>query len=102
LVYILKFFLQTELQKIIRDPAIKGSLSARQIGNINKGKFYPEDLSKDFVKKIRQTYIKAYGKGKVPQEEFKSIVSDIRRLHNLWRFKDLNIEDPEGQVQEQQ
>ena len=92
----------SELQKIIRDPAIKGSLSARQIGNINKGKFYPEDLSKDFVKKIRQTYIKAYGKGKVPQEEFKSIVSDIRRLHNLWRFKDLNIKDPEGQVQEQQ
>jgi hypothetical protein len=92
----------SDLQKIIRDPAIKGSLSKRQIGNINKGKFYPEDLSKDFIKKIRQAYSKAYGKGRVPQEEFKSIITDIRRLHNLWRFKDLNIEDPEGQVEAQQ
>ena len=89
------------MQKIIKDPAIKGSLSDIHIGNINKGKFYPEALSKDFVKKIRQAYIKAYGRGKVPQEEFKSITSDIRRLHNLWRFKDLNIEDPKGQVEEQ-
>lgn len=91
-----------ELQSIIRDPAIKGSLSKKQIGNINKNKFYPEDLSKDFVEKIRQAYNKAYGKGKVPQEEFRSIITDIRRLHNLWRFKPLDIEDPEGQVEAQQ
>ncbi len=91
-----------QLQSIIRDPAIKGSLSKKQIGNINKNKFYPEDLSKDFVEKIRQAYVKAYGKGKVPQEEFNSIISDMRRLHNLWRFKPLDIEDPEGQVEAQQ
>ena len=45
---------------------------------------------------------RVYGKGKVPQEEFNSIISDMRRLHNLWRFTPLDIEDPEGKVEAQQ
>jgi len=91
---------QDQLQSIIRDPAVRGSLSKKQIGNINKGKFYPEDLSKDFIKKIRTAYRKASDMGRVPQEDFKEVISDIRRLHNLWRYTDLNIPDPEDLIKD--
>ena len=36
-------------------------LSKKQIGNINKGKFYPEDLSKDFIKKIKDKIVTKIG-----------------------------------------
>jgi len=41
---------QKQLQAIIRSKPIRGSLSLKQISNINKDRFMPEELSNDFIK----------------------------------------------------
>ena len=84
----------TELNSIIRDKKIRGSLSQAQIGNIHSGKFFPEELSKNFIADVRKGYSKAIQRGKVPQESFAEIISAIRQIHHMWKFRDLNIEDP--------
>jgi len=84
---------QKQLQAIIRSKPIRGSLSLKQISNINKDRFMPEELSNDFIKKLRIAYADGHYFGSEFQRPFQDVVKDLRSLHNMWKFVDLNKEE---------
>ena len=84
---------QKQLQAIIRSKPIRGSLSLKQISNINKDKFMPEELSQDFIKKLRLAYADGHYFGSEFQRPFQDVVKDLRSLHNMWKYADLNKEE---------